>query len=139
MSTEKLYRGSAGWYLVKYPADWRVEESEDLVTFYRPESGTGALQISAFRTPGQQDTRQVLYEYVSDQDLPIDIGEITVQEVGPKGVSTYHYVEADWYRKVWVISQESHLLFITYNCKAANKEQEWETVLNIVNSVTIES
>ena len=137
MSTKQLYKGSAGWYSVEYPVDWVVEESEDLVTFYRPETGIGALQISAFRTPGQQDVRQVLSEYLSDQHVPVNDATIIVQQDGPKMVGSFNYVEADSYWHAWVISQGSHLLFITYNCEAGDKEQELDTVLNIVSSVKI--
>lgn len=139
MSTKQLYKGSAGWYWVEYPVDWAVEESEDLVTIYLPETGIGALQISAFRTPGQQDTRQVLSEYLSDQGLLVNDATIVVQQDGPKMVSSFNYVEADSYWLVWVISQGSHLLFVTYNCEVANKEQELQSVLGMVNSISIDS
>lgn len=125
--------------MVEYPADWCAKESEDLVTLYRPETGIGALQISAFRTPGQQDTRELLVEYLSDKDLRIISSSIIVQEEGIKEVSTYDYMDGDWYRHVWVISQGAYLLFVTYNCKAADMEKEINSVLNIVSSLKIES
>ena len=139
MSTKQLYRGGAGWYLVQYPADWVAEESEDLVTFYRPETGIGALQISAFRTPGQHDTPQVLSEYLLEQNLPDSDVKIIDQQDGTKMVSSFNYMEADSYWHAWVISQGSHLLFVTYNCEAANKEQELDPVLDIVSSIRIQS
>lgn len=139
MSTKQLYRGSAGWYVVEYPADWRADESESLVTLYRSESGIGALQLSAYRTPGKQDTTEVLIEYLSDQKVPIDVASVSVTKEGFKEVSTYGYLENDSYWHVWVVSQGSYLVFVTYNCNAADQDNELQSVLEIVNSVTIDS
>lgn len=138
MTQSQRYRSRAGWYSVEYPGDWAVEESDDLVTFYRRETGVGALQLSAFRTPGQQDTREVLVEYLSDKDLPINRGSVSVEEQNLREVSTYHYIDGDSYRQFWVISQGPYLLFVTYNCKAVDKEKELDCVLSIIRSITIE-
>lgn len=137
MSTEQIYTSSAGWWVVEYPTDWCVDESEDPVTFYRPEIGVCALQISSFRTPGQQDTRQVLSEYLSDQDVPVSETTIGVQQDGPKTVCSCNYLAGDTYWHVWVISQGSQLLFVTYNCEVADKGQELDRVLGIISSVRI--
>lgn len=138
VTTKHLYTVHMGWFSLEYPGDWCVEESDQLVTLYRPEIGSGALQISAFRTPGEQDTRKELLEYLADKDLSINEASITVQQEGPKEVSTYDYVEDEWYWRVWMISRGSHFLFITYNCEVADREKELDSVVCIVASITID-
>ena len=138
MSGQKIYRSRAGWYAIEYPEGWTVEETQDLVTLYKADTGCGALQISAFRTPGEQDTRQVVLEYLSDKGLPDNGASIITSQEGPKQVSTHNYVENDWYRQIWVISQDKYLLFVTYNCKSADKDKELAEVFHMVSSVTID-
>ena len=135
MSGKKLYRSRAGWYSIEYPEGWIVEESQDLITLYKTETGCGALQVSAYRTPGHQDTRQVLLEYFTDKGLPNNGAMMISNQEGPKHVSTHSYVENEWYRQIWVISQDVYLLFVTYNCKYADKERA--EVLDIISSITI--
>lgn len=134
----RSYQSSAGWYSIEYPEGWRVEETEGVVTFSNAETGYSALQISAYRTPGHQDTSKVLLEYLSDKSLPNHGSSIITDQEGLKHFSTFEFVENDWYRQFWVISQDIYLLFVTYNCKNADKAKELTEVLNIISSIRID-
>lgn len=137
MANKHRYTSRAGWYWIEYPDDWVVEEIDDLVTLYRPEGGVGALQISAFQTPGPQDCRDVLLEYLADQNVSIDGETVIVQQQGKKSISTYSYEEGDWYRKVWIVSQDEYVLFTTYNCRAAFRDYETTDADAMVLSIQI--
>jgi len=138
MIERKLYKSRAGGYGLKYPPDWEIEEGNECVTIYDPRKGLGALQASAYRTPTPQNPKDVLLEYLSDNDVPIEEKEIILHKTNGKTMASYEYIEGPWYKKVWFISQDSCLLLVTYNCKVEHKkEEEIDKVEEIVHSIIV--
>jgi uncharacterized protein DUF3805 len=135
--SRSLYISQAGWYSLKYPPAWEVEEDEACVTIYDPHNGVGALQISAYRTPDHQNPKSVLLEHLSDDGVTPDRKRIKVHKNNGKTVASYNYVESPWYKKIWFISQDTFLLLITYNCKTEHEGKEAGAVEEIIRSIRL--
>lgn len=134
----KLYTSKAGWYSLRYPANWVAEEDEECTTFSDPQSGVGALQVSAYETPTYQDCKETLLEYLSDHGVSVVEGNAKVENQDGKCIASYSYTQGLWFRSVWFISEDHHLLMITYNCKIEHLGKEDREVDELVASVTIE-
>jgi hypothetical protein len=134
---DSLYISRAGWYSLKYPAEWELEENEECITIYNPNEGVGALQVSAYSTPADENPRDILAGYLLDIQDVFDKGRIRFDEVGKKKIATYDYINNHWYKKVWFISQESCLILVSYNCKVEHQEHELEKIEKIIRSIEV--
>lgn len=135
---EKHYVSKAGWYSLRYPSYWIVEEGQECTTFFDPENGVGALQVSAYETPTKQNPKDVLMEYLSDHSIPFDEKKLICREADGRSIASYNYAAEPWFKRVWFISEDNHLLMITHNRKGKYQETEDREVERIVDSVIIE-
>lgn len=134
---EKHYISAATWYSLKYPRTWEVEEDEGYSTFFEPESGVGAFQVSAYETPSPQDCEAILLEYLADHGIQSSQCERTVETQNGKCIAACRYTENAWFRRVWFISEDNRLLMLTYNCKTEHRGKEDRQIESIIESVTI--
>jgi len=42
LNRDNIFISRAGWYVLKYPVYWELEEDSETVTLYNPKSGVGA-------------------------------------------------------------------------------------------------
>jgi len=132
-----IFISKAHWYSLRYPDNWEAEDGEDCATICEPKHGAGALQISAYSTPLHQDPRDVLLEYLSDNDLAIDERRITSQQVERKSLCSYELTNDKGFERLWFISQGSYVLFVTYLCNLEDSGKEIGKVEEIIDSITI--
>lgn len=130
-----LYKSRTGWYNLKYPTYWHAEQEEACLTMYNSVNSVGVLQVSAYHTPSQQDSKDVLLEYLSDNRVSFENEGISVYKSDNKNVATYFYIEDHWYKKVWFISEGLFLFLITYTCKVGQQEKESSEIEDIVSSI----
>ena len=134
---KSFYTSRAGWYSLRFPGNWEIEEDEDCMTFYDPQDGVGALQVSAYSAPLPEDPKAVLLEYLSDKRIPIKKRKIAVQQVESKIISSYDFTNEKGFEKIWFISQGLYVLFVTYLCGTENIGKETDLIEEIVDSITI--
>lgn len=134
-----VYTSKAGWYSLRYPGNWVVEEGEECTTFSDPQRGVGALQVSAYETPTYQNCEETMLEYLSDHGVSVLEGNVEVQNQEGKCIASYSYTQEPWFRRVWFISEDHKLLMITYNCSIEHRGKEDREVNELVASVTIEA
>ena len=123
---------------MSYPEQWIAEDGEECVTFFEPETGAGALQISAYQTPTYQNCEDVLIEYLSDNAISLVERNLILQQDNSKCMASYNYQHGPWFKRVWFIGHGKHILLITYNCKIENQGMEDQTIKQIVSSVAID-
>ena len=128
----------AGWYSLRHPIEWTVEEDETCVELCDPEQGFGALHISAYQTPAPVDPREELLDALSDYEPPPKAEDVAVTLDGTKKVASFESVSNLSFQKTWYISDKSYLVLVTYNCGDENKDKELEKVEDIVRSIELE-
>lgn len=133
----KVFVSRAGWYSLRHPIQWEVEEDEGSVALYDPEQGVGALHISAYKTPAPADPREELLEHLSDNKPPAKEEDITVTVDGTKTVASFEYVVKNSFHKLWFISDKGHLVLANYNCDSEDKDKEMQEVENVVRSIEL--
>ena len=134
----RLYPSKAGWYSLRYPRSWVAEDSEDCTTFSDPENGVGALQISAYETPTHQDSKDILVEFLSDNQIPLDETKLAYEKNEGRCTASYSYSQGPWFKRIWFVSESNRLLMITYTTKVGDHEKEDKEVEEIIHSVVIE-
>ena len=132
------YLSKAGWYSVSYPSFWTVEESEECVTFSDPVNGVGVLQFSAYQTPSHQNCKDILLEYLSDNGISAEDGNIANEEKAGRCVASCSYEQGSRFKRIWFMSCGCRLLMITYICDVGEQEKENREVERIVGSAKIE-
>ena len=105
-----LYTSKAGWYSLRYPRSWVAEDSEDCTTFSDPENGVGALQISAYETPTHQDSKDILVEFLSDNQIPLDETKLAFEKNEGRCTASYSYSQGPWFKRIWFVSESNRLL-----------------------------
>jgi hypothetical protein len=134
---EKQFVSKAGWYSLLYPSHWVVQEEEDCDTFSDPENGVGALQVSAYQTPGSQNSLAVLREYLSDSNARHDENKLVSYEKAGTSIASCDYMQGRWAKRVWFLSCGNYLLMVTYNCKVEDQEVEAREVERVLESITL--
>ncbi|MGB7068404.1 MAG: DUF3805 domain-containing protein [Pyrinomonadaceae bacterium] len=129
------YVSPSGRYTLNYPNRWEVESDEDCVTFSKIRNGVGALQISAYETDIPRSAEDSLREHFEDEKV---VAEISAQIADDSSqTATGYYEKEGLYSKVWFVTNDNCLLFITYNCDSKSKTIETEDVNSIVESVRL--
>lgn len=130
MKNEFLEYSSTYWK-IKYPADWPVEKHDDTISFVA-DNGVGALQISAYLKDGKV-TDDDLKELIEDE-IPPDSKPVTFELEDFRGLAAEFRFAGHFWR-MWLLTKEKLLLYITYNCEFTDREVERELADKMINSL----
>lgn len=133
----KVFVSRAGWYSLRYPREWELEEDENYVALYEPEKGVGALHVSAYETPGPADPKKEMLDHLSDNETPVKAEDITVRLNGTKEIASFEQVNPGSFQKTWFVSDNGYLVLATYDSNAEDRDKELGEVENIINSIEV--
>jgi hypothetical protein len=136
--TSKAFVSRAGWYSLRHPLEWTVEEDDTCVELFDPDQGVGALHISAYQTPSPVDPREELLDALSDYKPPPRVEDVAMTLEGTKKAASFESVSNHSFQKTWYISDKNYLVLVTYDCGDENKDKELEIVEDIVRSIELE-
>lgn len=116
---------------VMIPDGWEEEKGDSLMSLYDPIEGVGALQLSFYKVsnPDSIDLCKELEEYLNDKHDNINI----------RRLANYAYcsvVDEDGvYWRYWLFLKLRDVVFASYNCDEAVKDQEYGVIDDIVKSL----
>ncbi|MBI2901673.1 MAG: hypothetical protein HYY17_15930 [Planctomycetes bacterium] len=135
----------AGWFKLTLPDRWQVDAEESPVAAYDPE-GAGALQITAeaprARKPGERiDVFLMMRAFLRSTGVEMD--ESASKRYTRNDLEWAHTeYEADsgegpvfW--RVWFATNHDVLAFLTYACRADDREAERACVDGVVDSLVL--
>lgn len=125
----------SGWYSLMYPETWQVDTDSDCATFTKRDDGLGALQISAYKTPGEESALDILLEHLDDGEIVATT--IVDTSVDGQETATCSYETNGSLWKVWCLTKDGHFLFVTYNRDAASKGIEDSDISSILASIRV--
>ncbi len=117
---------------IEYPVNWNIEHFKNGVTFFDDEDEVGALQISGYLKDKKVTLKDI--DELLEDETPENT-ELNYEKIGTfEGYSTeYNYEDHFW--RIWFLTKDKLLLYITYNCELEYCEIERETVDQIINSL----
>jgi hypothetical protein len=130
VAIDRAYR-SVWWSIVVAP-NWVAEEDEYCVSFTNP-NGVGALQISAYK----HESGDVPEDDLRDSRLGQFPEELTAEPVvcgAFSGVGVDYIAEGRFWMKR-LVHKRGLLLFVTYNCNAADRELEVAETAQMLDSL----
>jgi len=115
------------------PYSWLDEKNDNLVSFYDPVDGVGALQFSFYKAIDADfaDLGMVLYGYLRDKHDRVDIKQF------PEYAACSILDEDGVYWRYWLFLKRGDLIFVSYNCGEAAKNGDYDIVNNIIKSITL--
>jgi hypothetical protein len=116
---------------VTIPDNWKEEKGDNLVSIYDPVDGAGALQFSFYKAsnPDSIDLSKKLEEYLHDKHESTNIKQLP-------GCAYCSLVDEDEiYWRYWLFLKLGDVVFASYNCHEAIKDQEYRLIDNIVKSL----
>ena len=134
---DNVFISRAGWYLLKYPGSWELEEDNETVTLYNPDRGVGALVLSSYSTLGTSKAEALLNQFLENQNIIADKDRITLTEQAEARIASYDHKSPQGYMKAWAILEEALLVLVMYNCKSGPEEREMRVVEEIVKSLQV--
>jgi len=137
LNRDNIFISRAGWYVLKYPGSWELEEDSETVTLYNPKSGVGALVLSSYSTPGTSDAKALLLQFLESQNIIAEKKRITLTKQAETRVASYDHTSPHGYMKAWAILEGPLLVLITYNCKRGAEEREMRVVEEIIKSLRV--
>jgi len=137
IDSDNVFISRAGWYVLKYPGSWELEEDNETVTLYNLDRGVGALVLSSYSTPGTSNAETLLLQFVESQSIIADKKRITLTEQAETRIASYDHTSPQGYMKAWAILEGPLLVLITYNCKSGAEEREMRVVEEIIKSLRV--
>jgi hypothetical protein len=135
----------AGWYELSLPDQWEVDEEDSPVAIWQPD-GAGALQITAEQLPhhksgDEMDCFLALRAFLSSVGHELDESSARrFSRDGMQGAST-EYIgdggEEDVFWRVWFLTNQETLLFLTYACRKEDQDAERRPVDEIIDSLRL--
>ncbi len=133
----------AGWYEFTLPDNWEVDEEESPIAVWQPD-GAGALQITAEQLPRKKsndplDCFLALRAFL--RSTGHDLEESSARRFSRNGVQgAFTEYEADGgeediFWRVWFMTNQETILFLTYACRIEDRDVERKSVDGIVESV----
>ena len=132
-----------GWYELLFPDQWEVDDEESPVAFWQPD-GAGALQITAEQLPHRKSKDRMdcffaLGAFLKSVGHEIDDSSTNrFSRDGFEGVSTEYLAEGgeeELFWRVWFMTNQDVLLFLTYASRKDEQNLEREAVDSIVDSI----
>ncbi len=135
----------AGWYELSLPDHWEADEDDTPVAFWQPD-GAGALQVTAEQIPRRKESDRMdcflaLRAFLSSTGHELDESSSRrFSRDGLQGACTEYSADAaeeNLFWRVWFVTDQETLLFLTYACREEERELEREAVDSIVDSVRL--
>ncbi len=118
-------------FSIALPKSWVDESTHGVYTFFDPEDGYGALQISVYRK--KDIIKADILDLIKDTE---DLSQL--KEVEYADFNGFELITIDeatnFFRKIWAFNGDL-MLFITYNCDTKDKERETKLVDKILLSL----
>jgi len=135
----------SGWFRLTIPDSWQVDEDEQPIALYDPQ-GAGAVQITAespkARKAGERiDVFLMMRAFL--RSVGVDVEETDARRYSRGGLEwAYTEYEAESgegpvYWRVWFATNHDVLAFLTYACRAEDKESERSAVDPVVDSLVL--
>ena len=137
LNSNVAYVSRTGWFGLQYPVGWTVQEGDESISIYNPDSGHGAINASAYRTPGKVDARAELLENLADNSPSIETEHVSVRCTDSTQVASVGYEDGDNFHKIWFVVSRNYLILCNYICGTEDKS-ELPIVEEIVESVEVE-
>ena len=132
-----IYKSQSDYYQLVRPKSWEIEEDENTISIYDAINGVGAINITSYLIPKdyQFDVKKELIEFVDREDIPQNSIKTTFAD--HKKIASLELAIEDQYWRYYVLFCNHKALFITYNCRAVDKNKELDEVSQIVESILV--
>lgn len=127
----------SAFYNLDIPDSYSIESEDGVNTIYDPE-GVGAINISAYEIPKS-------YEFDLEYELADFVSSVT--KIAPENADHVfetsdhrcytEYIDEDSAWRFWLHFENNKAIFISYNCKIEQQEEETEMVDSIVDSLKV--
>lgn len=133
------YQSTSKWYNLSLPDKWKFNLDDECLHLFNPEEGVGSIELSAYSFPDYQDVnpQKELYDYVLDKGFKIEYDSIIIEKDDVRITAKYSFKEKGRFWLVWIIVQNSKILFVTYNCDSNDIFMARDEVEKIVKSIII--
>lgn len=111
--------------------EWVVEHEEDCSLIFHPE-GVGALQISSYSKEGnvtEADLKGLAQEHIEAG------AKLTEADAGDFEGFTLAFGSDNGFWQCWYVANGPTALFITYNCQAADRDAEIESIKSMISDL----
>ncbi|MDF1725386.1 MAG: hypothetical protein P1U59_12760 [Alcanivorax sp.] len=111
--------------------EWVGEHEEDCSLVFHPE-GVGALQISSYSKEGtvkEADLRGLAQEHIEAG------AKLTEADAGDFKGFTLAFGSDNEFWQFWYVANGPTALFITYNCQAADRDAEIESIKSMISDL----
>ncbi len=128
-----------GLYELDIPDSWESENTDMWQSFYNPDTGCGALQISAYSAPNETEANpsNLLLEHLRNQTIKYSEADIELKDSKNIRLAAIHFIRDEIYWKLWFIAKSRTVLFMTYNCGIADIGREEKEVEAMISSINI--
>lgn len=120
----------SSWRINLLP-EWVGEYEEDCSLVFHPE-GVGALQISSYSKEGavtEADLRGLAQEHIEAG------AKLTEAHAGDFKGFTLAFGSDNEFWQCWYVANGPTALFITYNCQAADRDAEIESIKSMISNL----
>lgn len=136
----KKYTDSAYWFELTVPASWSCQREENCHCFYDEMNGVGALQLTAYEFPPDEDVdpKSELLNYLETSNFKYSEAEINFTDLEDRREAQVVCLDqSEGYWEIWRIVEKNKFFFITYNCDLQNQSIELDKVKQIVLSLEV--
>lgn len=133
----------SGWIRLEAPDDWVVEEEDNVVSLFRPETGCGALQFSLMSykvAPPNVEEHAVglLTMFEHNRTGQMKTLRSWRANQGNEAVAVYAEIStADRWWEAWLITDGKRRVLLTYNCETEDKGAERSQYALILRSLAL--
>ncbi|QEC45471.1 hypothetical protein [Pseudobacter ginsenosidimutans] len=128
----------AGYYELMIPDEWTFEQEGNIISVFRENDASEALQISSFAVSKdyEMDLRQELAEYMTEK-ITKRIEDVEKDIVVNGSVAFIRLIDAEAYREYRMMFEKSVLLLITWNGNYQDAAADQHQLSAITNSIRI--
>jgi Domain of unknown function (DUF3805) len=132
------YNSPEGWYALAYPEFWTVEVIEGIPAFYDPESGDGALVLSAFKNrSGYFDLSEEMKRFLANYKVKYEKDKIaSFRNKQNCEIQACEFISQERFWLVYMIAFQNKLLVCTFNSDAVPERETSEILTAIISSIT---
>src|SRR5262249_36830979 len=123
-------------FSLKLPDHWEHSVRNTTVAFFQPETGVGAVTVSAWIPPkGTVDPAEIVKEFAPEAIRPA-LEPIDLESPVPGSYVAYEFGESAW--RVWAFCGRTWVLVVSYNCQVSSKGAEDAIVNEMVQSMAVD-
>jgi len=132
----QTYDHPDGAFSLKLPDDWDHAVQKSTIAFFQPETGVGALNISAMiPAKGNIDPATMVVEFAPKSIRP-GLQPIDLESPIPGAYVEYEFRGDAW--RVWAYRRRMRVLIISYNCQVSSKGADDDAVNRIIQSLVVD-